>query len=139
MVNLTYRIWLIQSILLTFLPPLATVFLVLHVAEFIGISPNTAVRLGLCLLSTPIFWFIFRQVREWRDAAAARRLGAKMLPKLQGKSWDNRDLIARYGFGTSVHIMFLIILTKHVLRSRGQIHKRLDRRIHRKHHRRPSR
>lgn len=97
MLDLTYRIWLVQYLLSVF-SPTAALYYVLS-KNYMGqggFNLGGPSRLALCLIATPFFWFVFGRVKDWSDSVNAWKLGARVPPLIRGKRFGDVDLATRY-------------------------------------------
>ncbi|KIO25816.1 hypothetical protein M407DRAFT_24871 [Tulasnella calospora MUT 4182] len=99
MVDLTYRIWLIKSLARLFVPPLASVALVLRTLDRTkGAHLHPAYQVALYLLSLPVYWTAWIQLTRWNENRRARKHGAKLPPIIEGRKLGNIDVLKRRVF-----------------------------------------
>jgi hypothetical protein len=86
----------LKFILASILPPAlipASALFLLHRFHLIQIPPS--IFLGVSTLSLPFYFFFNVVKREIRDRRAARRLGARMVPRVRGRLLGNWDVIVK--------------------------------------------
>lgn len=92
-----YRLFLIRFLAASLVPPSALTFIALRAVEIYlpTLRINLFARIAAYICGAPLYWAVKNAFNEWRDAANAKRLGAKMVPRLRGKRWGDVDLVQR--------------------------------------------
>ena len=94
----------LETLLPTFLlPPFFTVVL-LHLARTWDIPYAGALSTPLsCFVSIPIWFTVRVQFREWKHHREAKRLGARLVPRIRGRWPGNVDVLLRIMKSRNTH------------------------------------
>ncbi|KAG8984754.1 hypothetical protein FRB93_006332 [Tulasnella sp. JGI-2019a] len=102
MFDYMYRLWFIQNVSKVLIPPIALTLLTVRLARWsYGLFLSTPLIIVTCVISIPVWGKAKGLICQWDEKRRTREAGCKQPPLLEGKSFGNMDLAARFGHGNN--------------------------------------